>query len=536
MKGVGAMFGRSSKTDGPSGFEDGGGASKSESYLKLADSAQESGDESLAAHLYLAAFEAAQDSGDEADGVYVEGLRHAWHTACKRKERSLAEYIYEKLEPFSSEDELKVRTEQLQDMTLEKLEEFGFSHDEVQGMAAMLSDEVMNLGGGAELAATFMPPHLPVRTDADDKKEDDDAAVGADAADEAEAPAESADGQDAEAEEGPAEPAADDPAEEAHGSDAHTATWRVTFDDLVGYDRAIQAMRERGIGMADDEGFQQLVGELNERHGLDRMPYSRTILLQSAARDDANQFMIGIAGEAAAPAIRMYMDRNPQGFPVLCVMTSPDFKWRGHNLRAVFDGPGVLLLENLDAWSEPLEGMGDFETSYGQLTRGAREAVNFIRSCVENPDVLVVATCEDEAELPPFFRNMLEPLDVVAVDEPTREERAAVWRHVCELHPSIRAIDREMLVSCSANLSRSEIYGAGLAAVEDAYREGVRSRAYVPVSRQNIYEKLAAYQPVDSPEYAKLEDAAVAELRRSIEDWSEEDGRGDAPSEEEGER
>ena len=43
------------------------------------------------------------------------------------------------------------------------------------------------------------------------------------------------------------------------------------------------------------------------------------------------------------------------------------------------------------------------------------------------------------------------------------------------------------------------------------------SRRYVPVTRENLFEKLAAYQPLDSEEYLALEEAVVKDFRADLE-------------------
>ena len=70
------------------------------SYLNRAVSACEAGDLVLGMHLYLAAYEKAVVDPDIPDGMAIAGLREAWNLACQLKERSMAEYVFEKLEPF----------------------------------------------------------------------------------------------------------------------------------------------------------------------------------------------------------------------------------------------------------------------------------------------------------------------------------------------------------------------------------------------------------------------------------------------------
>ncbi len=64
----------------------------------------------------------------------LEGLKQAWQLACKLKERSIAEYVFERLEPYLSSDEAAACAEQLQSLALDKLEEYGLSREDLEGM------------------------------------------------------------------------------------------------------------------------------------------------------------------------------------------------------------------------------------------------------------------------------------------------------------------------------------------------------------------------------------------------------------------
>ncbi len=68
----------------------------------------------------------------------------------------------------------------------------------------------------------------------------------------------------------------------------------------------------------------------------------------------------------------------------------------------------------------------------------------------------------------------------------------------------------------SANMPRYDMYMAAREAVEEAYKLGLVTRKYQPVTRDNIFDKLAAYQPLDSREYHELEEAVVRDFRRDL--------------------
>lgn len=61
----------------------------------------------------------------------------------------------------------------------------------------------------------------------------------------------------------------------------------------------------------------------------------------------------------------------------------------------------------------------------------------------------------------------------------------------------------------------------GREAIEEAYKQGLVERRYIPVSRENLFDKLAAYQPLDSAEYAELERLVVSDFSASLGDLND---------------
>ena len=214
------------------------------------------------------------------------------------------------------------------------------------------------------------------------------------------------------------------------------------------------------------------------------------------------------------------MEENLQGMPVLCVMAQADRQPQLNAARNAFEGAGVLLLEDLDLWASPVsEPAGDDLGGFlmASLSRGAREAINLIRSAVENPDVFVLASASEAGEIEPFFYDLLEPLSIVDIDFPTASERADIWMEIAREHPSLRGVDQAALVRYSAQMPRYDIYMAAREAVEEAYKASLMARRYVPVTADNLFDKMAAYQPLDSEEYRALENAVISDFRRDLE-------------------
>lgn len=477
-KGIGGSPGNSNKASG-----------SNIDYLALANAACETGDLDQAAHLYLLAFEHAskQEGGPGKDDI--DSLRKAWDAACELKDRSLAEHVFEKLEPYCSSDEVAQCTERLQRLALERLEEFGLSREDLQEMAEMVAADFAEGTTLLQVAPRSIHAHS-VSLDANDLVVDNDEL-----------------GDDLAASESSKKPKPGTP-----GGNGITFTYK----DLVGYKHAIDNMRVRGVGMGVDPRFSEFLTMLKRRHGIESLPSFETMLFRSYSREDASKFMAATVGEMGLPTIRMYMEETPNGYPLLCVAASPNIKLNGM-ARSSFDGPGVLVLEDIDSWGPPLGAFEDADPfTFAQLSRGVREAMMFVRTSVENPDITVMASCALDAQLDDFFLNLLDPIAVIDIDVPDEDERADVWKHAATLFPSLRFIDRGDLVRLSKNMSREDIYLAARESVEQAYRQSVEKRSFVPVTRDNIFDKVAAYQPLDSEEYHELEDMVVGSWRIAL--------------------
>ena len=487
-------------------------------YLRRAAQACAAGDAVLGMHLYLAAFERAQHAdGSAPDDEALDGMKQAWRLACALKERSIAEYVFERLEPFLSSEETAACAEQLQDLALDKLEEFGLSREDLEDMTDMISQDFLGVEGARLMRVEHITSPSPAtkseapRKSALAQSDEPPASVSSRAGLGLAADAAAPGGGRAANVSG-----AEDPAAHAIVSTIES----VTYKELVGYDETVALMRDFGLGMQKDPEFQQLVEQLNARHGVDRMPASDALLFRSPAREDANRFMAATLGELDLPAIRMHMEENLQGMPVLCVMAQADRQPKLNAARNAFEGAGVLLLEDLDLWVSPMaDPMSDDFGGFlmASLSRGAREAISLIRSAVENPDVYVLASASESGEIDPFFYDLLEPLSVVDIDYPTESERSDIWMEIARDHPSLRGVDQAALVRYSTQMPRYDMYMAAREAVEEAYKASLMARRYVPVTADNLFDKLAAYQPLDSDEYRALEDAVVSDFRRELE-------------------
>lgn len=587
-------------------------------YLRRAAGACEAGDLVLGMYLYLAAYEKAAADPDIPDGMAVAGLQEAWHLACDLKERSIAEHVFEQLEPFLMPEEVNAYANELQSLALDRLEEYGFSREELQDMAEMISQDLIGPDGSMVRVESFSLPSL--RTPAVQDTAGDDAEAGEVPGDEAAStePVTAAGKRGSAPKMGLGVAAADDfnpydmldtssvgksyhgatnegsgaysftrdadRAAQSSGEGAHREslhekvsaaaeaiaqamqtmpsandgrsggiseaaeqaieakpkivgpsqdmpaqpeaprTRPLNYRTLVGYGEAIAVMRDFGVGLQRDQGFQNFVAMLNSRHGLQAAPALDTILFRAPVIEDATRFVEATAGELGLPVMRMSMEENVQGMPVLCVTTQGKNRPRMNHAQNRFEAPGILVIEDLDMWMMPsvpdgAEGFGGLMMA--NISRGAREAVNLIRSAVADPDVYVFATATMAGDVDPFFYEILEPITVIDIADPTDAERDEIWAEIMEEHPSMRGLDRRELTRLSGRLSRFDLYMAAREAIEEAYKVGLVQRMFVPVSAQNIYDKLAACHRYESQEYRAIEEEIIRGFRDDLEHLDE---------------
>ncbi len=300
---------------------------------------------------------------------------------------------------------------------------------------------------------------------------------------------------------------------------------RFDYDAIFGFDSVIKEMGKLGIGKDRDPEFRNFVKMLNIRHGLSQMPGVGTLVFRSPSREDANCFMVATVGEMKLPAIRMRLDQNPQGQPILCVMASADFKARLTNLSRVgFTSPTVLILEDLDQWNLPLMD-GSFNSPSDifqvQISRGAREALALVHSAIESPEVTVFISASHPEEIEELLLDGIEHYRVVDIDLPSAEERRAVWRAAQSAHPSLRGLDVSQMVEFSATMSRFEIFAVITEAVEHAYRVSLEKGRFSAVHTGDIVSRLSNFQPLDSSEYQEMEDLVVSDFKKSLESIDE---------------
>ena len=275
---------------------------------KQATLAESNGDYLSAVNLYLAAYEAAKNSEDLLKDA-VEGIKKAWNIVLAQKNRPLAEYVFDALCKHMKEPEINTYSDQLHDLMLDKLKGLGVPVGHLQDT------------NSANDALNKMKDFI---SGMDDKKTQEPKQI-------------------------------QKPKEEKHtenksaDKDAYYIRREINkYDNLVGFDNAIQNMRKTGVVGKENSERMQLVERLNKEHGLNRISFSETMIFTSPSRVDANLFMEATASEIGLPCIQMHMDDNVQGSSVLCMMAPADSNFRLNPSRTGFNGKGILMLEDVD--------------------------------------------------------------------------------------------------------------------------------------------------------------------------------------------
>ena len=507
-------------------------------YMERAARARALGDNMLGLHLFLAAYGQASTPNEAPTGLGLSALKEAWALALKMKERSLCEYIFEKMEPSLSAAEVKSCSASLQGLALDKLSEYGISmkdlHDVSEAVAREMHADGSALPAGIHEITMFpgilgpsgigapsamrpahgtdeLPDQIPPQPAA--LHEVNDGQPAKPAAEDSSAKAQSAPAASAKPDSAPLPASADAPF-------FQFGPQTIRYTDLAGYANAIREAKALGIGQERDPRYSRLVQDLNAAHGLAEPPALDPILISAPVREDASRFAYATVGELDLPLFRMFVEDNPHGLQALCMAAQANNDFKYDRRTGTFMGKGILLLEDVDLWEIPVipestdEGVNAFMAA--QMSRGLREVYNFIRAAVDDPDVRVLVTCQSDGELAPFFLDLLEPFKEVAIEMPNPGERASIWMQLVNDHPSLNGISVAMLVKNSANMARYDIYMAVADVLDESYRDDLNNGKASPVKASRLFEKLAAYQPLDSEEYKTLEEAIISDFRSDL--------------------
>jgi len=328
--------------------------------------------------------------------------------------------------------------------------------------------------------------------------------------------------------------------------------WRMDYNHIVGYDRAMEQMRKFGFYRRYERELHRFADRMAELHGVGKLSLSQPFLFTGDDFADINTFANATAFEIGWPIINIKVDLDDR--------SNGTIKITGPFRHRVFGGPPELgelntpctvLLEDIEAlhrifetdsrtWTRgegnagsPGFGSGGAGGAFGagggaggsgswdpgMNRRSVRfEFGNYLRELLNKPGVFFMATCKNGFELSGMLADIIGPMHEIHVDNPDDEERRAIWERLKKNHPSIQGLPTELLVEYSEGISRATLFDAIQEIVDDAYQISLASGQYRPVLMGDILTRLGSFADQDSEVYQRLEDAAAAEFLREMEE------------------
>lgn len=460
-------------------------------FLDAAADALNSGHKGLAVHLYRAAFEVSHEHDLTPARPVIEGLRKAWALACERNDRCTAEAIFGDLTPYNSPEEMEKGVVQLQELAVSQLEEMGLSKENLEGMAQAVTEGMIS-SGGSDLMDTL-------KSTIERMEETSGSSV-----------------------------IANKTIEETHPSQAAKTESNndmlVTYADIAGYEGALHSMRAYGFESAGDVAYRAFVHQASRMHGIEGLSLMDSFLFYGPSPEDVSLFARATAGEIGWPMITMHADLDEQG--------NGSIKLGGPFKKSLFGPPDltevpmpcVLLIENIDSLQDMFsqENKASLQVASKQQNPRGRsiqgEVMAYLKTLLDKQGVFVIATAKRPDCLKDALLSLIGPVQEIAVELPTECERREVWTRFAVDHPSFVEFDFDDLSRLSEGVSRRDLVVAGRAAVESAYRASLRSGVHQKVFRSDVLAELAPFVQHDGPAYQRLEDAAVEQMRKELED------------------
>ncbi|HBT95268.1 MAG TPA: hypothetical protein DEB24_03850 [Coriobacteriia bacterium] len=487
-------------------------------YLEAAKFALATDRDRLAMHLYRAAFEVENAQDKTPSPEVIDGLRRAWDIACDNSDRSSAESIFGELSPFNSTQQNEQAVLRLQSLALNQLEDMGITESDIENIATAftgeldedetpelvdsLKDILENIGVAVEQGDV----ELAVRTAEAEK-----------AGDGKSAPTLS---------EGLIKINNKLQEMRKHKGEGNSDNPPINYRTLVGFDNALKRMREFGFMAAGDDGFKTFVERSAAMHGVAPLSLESSFLFYGPSPEDVNLFAQATASEIGIAVIDVVVDLDPDG--------NGTIKLAGPFKRNFFGGPPdymsmptpcIILIENIDH----LQCMFNNEAQaikqqggYQQNTMGGRsmqaEIIGYLKALRQRPGVFIMATSQHTGTLKNPLLELLGPLHELEIADPQEAERLDVLAGFAEEHPSFMDMDLGRLANLSSGLSRRQLVEVSFAAVESSYRESLRTGRYNKVEIADVLFNMAQYLNHDTPLYKQVEDEAVAQLYKDIEE------------------
>jgi hypothetical protein len=493
-------------------------------YLEAAHAALLNNRPRLAIHLFRAAFEIESSYSSLASARVVEGLRKAWDLAFEMGDRSIAESIFGDLMPHNSPEQNEQATLRLQTLALGQLEDMGITEGDLENIAGVISREMLDADGEKLIDSLKTAlEQLGVVAEDDESPQAIQKLSPADIiASSTKRPSE----QNSPARTGLAK-IGRELREFGDRNREDERPKRLDYTMLSGYDRALERMRGFGFLSAKDESYRSFVERSAAMHGVFHLSLDGTFLFYGPAREDVSLFAHATAGEIGFPILHVSVDLDGQGNGTI-KLAGPFRRGFLGSPPDLMDmaSPCIVLIENIDHLQEMFDNEQQAIKHSGGRLRGMMgpsgrsmqaEITGYLRALRHKPGTLIMATAQRRGALREPLRSLLGAVHEIEVAAPQEDERRDVLVSFAGEHPSFTELDVDQIAHLSEGLSRNELVFAAHAAVESAYRESLRAGEYSRVTIGDVLVHLASFVDHDSPLYQQLEDEAVAQLARDLE-------------------
>jgi hypothetical protein len=531
---------------------------KIEFFLDAADIARDNDQNRLAVHLYCAAFEFSIEQGLAPGSRVLEGMQAAWIIACEQGDRSSAEAIFNELLPYHSPQQAQQALEKLQDLAIRQLEELGMHHEDVIDIAKTMVAESID----ADLADSEddgAPSLLESPSYANKHGRLDLAQLIDDARDISEQAQKRINASQADARLAPRQqqtaiqPSSTQLSQEGKsrlGRSWHSAPaagqQALRYGSLTGYDDTLRTMQQFGFVDAGDGQFADFVAQTESFHGISGPILSDSFVFHGPDRKDVSLFARATAGEIGWPVIEMTVEMDAVGNGTIKVTGPIRRSLLASQRYAEAPNPCILLIENIDLLQKLFNGERQAFDQGMRNQGGCRPGgpapmgqpgfmPGFIQRTVESEvmahlnalrmqsDVFIIATCLDGGSSGPYradgaLRDIIGTYREIHVPMPNALERAEILHYFAYDHPSFKEVDYSHLAELADGVARNELVQAAHQAVEEAYRESLRTGRHQMVTLSEVLTQMLGYTNKDSSHRDQIESIIIDQFNAEISD------------------
>jgi hypothetical protein len=454
----------------------------------------------------------------------LDGLRKAWDLAFEMGDRSIAESIFSDLAPHNSSEQNEQATLRLQTLALDQLEDMGITENDLENIASLISREVLNTDGDKLLDSLRSAlDQLGVSLDGGQASQ----AIQKLSPIEAITPsARNLLPKDSPAKAGLVKIGKELRELGERVRDDEQQQRRLDYSTLSGYDHVLEGMRGFGFLSAGNERYRSFVERTAAMHGVSRLSLDGTFLFLGPTREDVSLFAHATAGEIGFPILHVSVDLDGQG--------NGTIKLAGPFKRGFFGSPPdfmdmvtpcTVLIENIDHLQEMFDNEQQAIRRYGGRAKGMMgptgrsmqtEITGYLRALSQKPGIIIMATAHHDCTLRDPLRSLLGTIYEIEVPLPQEDERRDVLVTFAGEHPSFAELDIDQIAHLSEGLSRNSLVYAAHTAVEEAYRESLRTGRYNRVTMGDVLMRVAPLIDRESSLYQQIEDEVVAQLARDL--------------------